>query len=464
MADTRALLDRITAFRSRLEQAPESKLAPSASHGHSMSVPSKTNPVQPHESVPVVLSAKAQRLLNGARELVRRQKDFSTHPVLRAMAERSEVAVSEPIVQYHRATVCLTESALKLVTIFPSQTEAQLRACEGLEQLLLVVEQRLQHLQQAIQNQERESMRVDRLASLLETLHAGKPIEIQSVVDLAETILDDARSGQRLRYCTHAITEDDTLAKQVARQSILVAQVVARLVPFDFEWASKPVLPMVVALLMDVGVLDCEDGTLQQLATLEPSAKAQYEQHPRRGAALLRTLLPDAEPLAEVVAAHHESLDGTGFPNGLRDSSIPSCSRLLAVADAYAKELTTPHDSQAIGDTRNALTNTLILAENGQLDRDFTEYLLNLTFYPVGTVVELSDARVAVVVSAQYRRLDLQASSRPVVAVLIDADGQTIARPKYVDLSSTKVGSIRRVLPTAERWQRLGESYPDLCD
>lgn len=46
------------------------------------------------------------------------------------------------------------------------------------------------------------------------------------------------------------------------------------------------------------------------------------------------------------------------------------------------------------------------MAEQGQLDRDFAEYLLNLSYYPVNTVVELTDGRVGVVVANHANRLD----------------------------------------------------------
>ena len=59
-------------------------------------------------------------------------------------------------------------------------------------------------------------------------------------------------------------------------------------------------------------------------------------------------------------------------------------------------------------DPRTALTDCLLLAEQGLLDRDFTEYLLALGFYPVGTVVELTDGRLGVVAAAHSDRRDLR--------------------------------------------------------
>ena len=56
--------------------------------------------------------------------------------------------------------------------------------------------------------------------------------------------------------------------------------------------------------------------------------------HPASGARILarKAFLKEA---AEIVLAHHERFDGTGYPKGLRGGAIPIEARILAVADAY---------------------------------------------------------------------------------------------------------------------------------
>jgi len=113
-------------------------------------------------------------------------------------------------------------------------------------------------------------------------------------------------------------------------------------------------------------------------------------------------------------------------------------------------------------DTRTALTETLLLADNGGLDRTEVERLLQLSFYPVGSAVELADGSLAVVVATHpydgtdTRSTPLDAPARPVVAVLTDAQGQLLSGPRHIDLGRVEGKGILRGIPAHERCQRLG--------
>ena len=189
------------------------------------------------------------------------------------------------------------------------------------------------------------------------------------------------------------------------------------------------------------------------------------ESHPKYGAELLLWRFPTiAGPLAAAVATHHERTDGTGYPNGLTGADLPPLGRLLRVADVYAA-LGEERPHRPAADPRTALTELLLLAEQGQIDHDFAEYLLNLAFYPVGTVVELTDGRVGVVVANHPNRLDPRSPGRPVVAVLADADGTPLPRVEHVDLAAADRGSIVRGVSAARRREAVGrESTRIWCD
>ena len=86
-------------------------------------------------------------------------------------------------------------------------------------------------------------------------------------------------------------------------------------------------------VLHDVGKIGVGDAVLCKPGPLDDEEWAQMRKHPELGARLLAGAgLGD---IAEWVFAHHEQLDGSGYPLGLESEEIPLEARVLAVADAY---------------------------------------------------------------------------------------------------------------------------------
>ena len=88
------------------------------------------------------------------------------------------------------------------------------------------------------------------------------------------------------------------------------------------------------ALLHDVGKLAVSNRILDKPEALTAAEFAQIREHPVVTQRILERI-PGFRPLAPVAAAHHERLDGTGYPLGLTADDLTMPMRLLAVADVY---------------------------------------------------------------------------------------------------------------------------------
>ena len=88
------------------------------------------------------------------------------------------------------------------------------------------------------------------------------------------------------------------------------------------------------ALLRDVGNTKLPLGLVRKASGLTPEERMQIERHPALGEELLGAFRPLAR-LLPIVRSHHEHLDGSGYPDGLRASQIPLEVRIVAVADRY---------------------------------------------------------------------------------------------------------------------------------
>ncbi len=216
---------------------------------------------------------------------------------------------------------------------------------------------------------------------------------------------------------------------------------------------------MLAALLHDVGMLGVPGEVLARADKLDRDARRLVEAHCVVGAQMVGSLFPDLPWLGEAVAGHHERLDGTGYPDGLKGLRIRALPRLLAVCDVYAA-LCCPRPHRPAVSTRTAMADTLLLAEHGQLDHHHAECLLSLSFYPVGSVVELADGGLGVVVATPGPGQDVNSPARPVVALLTDPQGETLARPHHLDLSHSQRHSIVRSLSSGERVETLGRRFP----
>jgi HD-GYP domain-containing protein (c-di-GMP phosphodiesterase class II) len=88
------------------------------------------------------------------------------------------------------------------------------------------------------------------------------------------------------------------------------------------------------AMLHDIGKIGVEDRILMKPSRLDPEETLAMRRHSAYGASILS---PSAalRPLVPLVLHHHESYDGSGYPEGLKGEDIPLGSRVIIVADAY---------------------------------------------------------------------------------------------------------------------------------
>ena len=91
----------------------------------------------------------------------------------------------------------------------------------------------------------------------------------------------------------------------------------------------------IASLLHDVGKLGIPNGILRKPGPLTDVEYKVMKEHPSLGAKIVQEL-PQLPQVLAAIKHHHERYDGTGYPDGLKESEIPLISRIMAVADAYS--------------------------------------------------------------------------------------------------------------------------------
>jgi len=110
----------------------------------------------------------------------------------------------------------------------------------------------------------------------------------------------------------------------------------------------------VSGVLHDIGKIGFSDQVFENSdSKVSDEIFAEIRQHPVRTRQILQGL-DFLGPAVEYAAAHHEKIDGTGYPDGLKGNQIPLGAKILAVADCF-DAITTTRSYQAARSTGKAL-------------------------------------------------------------------------------------------------------------
>jgi len=90
-------------------------------------------------------------------------------------------------------------------------------------------------------------------------------------------------------------------------------------------------------LMHDIGKIAVPDEILLKNGRFTPNEKALMDIHPRKTREILENFyFPELlEQVPLIASSHHEKMDGTGYPLGLKGDEIPLASRIMAVADMF---------------------------------------------------------------------------------------------------------------------------------
>lgn len=152
------------------------------------------------------------------------------------------------------------------------------------------------------------------------------------------------------------------------------------------------------ALLHDIGKALIPSQVLLKDEDLTPAEAKLLCMHPGYGLKILQPVEDLPRPVREIILFHHEMLDGSGYPKGLKGDAISQAVRIVAIANAYdnlcnqrlAKRSRTPSEALSF----------MYKNELAKYDRvALSAFIKSLGIYPPGTIVMLKSGRVGIVMS-----------------------------------------------------------------
>jgi response regulator RpfG family c-di-GMP phosphodiesterase len=188
-----------------------------------------------------------------------------------------------------------------------------------------------EHLQETTQSMNEQLVDLNRSLEQQVRLVAEKGRQLTEMNVALERNL-----AHSIELCVHTMQTFYPMLGNQARRVFQLCKSIAQMLQLSKE--DTRVLET-SALLYDIGLIGVPRQIIKHWQespkTLGQAEKALVEQHPILGQELA-VFGSHLEQVGEIIRAHHECYDGSGYPDQLADDGIPWLARLLAVAVAYA--------------------------------------------------------------------------------------------------------------------------------
>ncbi len=194
------------------------------------------------------------------------------------------------------------------------------------------------------------------------------------------------------------------------------------------------------ALLHDVGKIRVPKAVLNKPGKLTDNEFAEMRRHPEYGYEILENASNLSKGSLEIVIAHHERLNGFGYPRKLSGAQISHYSQLVAITDVY-DAITSDRIYQ---DGRSPAQALRIMRDTpGEFNaRLLGQFVEQLGAYPIGSLVELNTGEVGFIVPTMERK------ARPTVLIVLDHKKRRYFPQRMRDLMRFPKFEIVRLLAT----------------
>lgn len=280
--------------------------------------------------------------------------------------------------------------------------------------------------------------RYDQLTTALqhafETLSEGRDVDLLTVREgLSDISASLQRNPDAVMWLLRLKQRDEYSfdhAMDVAVNMLLVGT--------HIGWRDMRLLDLgMTGLLQDIGKIELPLELLRKKTDLTEAERRLVHSHVASSMEILMAHSTLSNDVVLAVARHHERWDGSGYPRGLKFEQIGMAAEIAGIADSFcAMQKDKPYRS-ALGhqEALEELHNLRGKKFNPTLMEQFVQCV---GLYPIGTLVELSNGEVGVVILQNRVQ-----RSRPRVVVMLDADKQQVSSYRVIDLREPAHAGLR---------------------
>ena len=280
-------------------------------------------------------------------------------------------------------------------------------------------------------------------------MEAPSPQHLQEIRNVVSTLLDGILEHQSAMVALIQMRRfDPNLASHGVDTGVLAMAIGQE------HGCDPPRLKLVglAALLHDIGQLRLPLNLIRKVEVFTPQEHKLMQAHCEMGIAILNQFPDFPDESKRMVLEHHERLDGSGYPKGLRGNQISELTQILSIADTYDAQISGRCSYPPVPPAR-ALSELYRASIEGQYHPYLVQRLIQLLgVYPIGSLVRLNTGEQGVVVWVHsHSRLT------PTIKLLKDPSGRPYPEQEIIDLAAQKtttpLRSIEKTLdPHQEGW------------
>lgn len=281
----------------------------------------------------------------------------------------------------------------------------------------------------------------EQISTLLSQARGGKALDIQQANIVVRNITESLSRSPDAMVLLGSIKSHEREAEAHAMNTCILSITLGRFMRFSPKMVDELGL---AALLHDVGEVKIPAELIRHGAKTPEEAEL-VKRHPEFGAEILLGAKDLPNSVVDVAYAHHEQVDGKGYPRRLTSEGISTFARIVAIVDTYDR-LTQGRGEQSISATE--ALRYLYLYRDKIFDGRITEVFIKcLGIYPVGSLVELETGEVGIVISVQPGEL-----LHPRLLLVRGRDKKPFDKPRIMNLamfakSDPGKYTVKQVLP-----------------
>lgn len=270
---------------------------------------------------------------------------------------------------------------------------------------------------------------------VMSSIGKGKVIEVAKTREVAGQMVDSViRNPDAFAWLARVKEKDEHTYGHVVRSAIW-AVMFGRHIGLDRKDMN---LLAQATLLKDVGKVKLPVEILAK-ENRSPGEQEQYQKFIEYGMEILHKTEGVSQQVINIVKFHCERFNGSGFPSSLSGDKIPFLSKVVGIVTVY-DTVTNPRQSKYPLAPSKAMAKLYEMRDIEFQEELVVQFIQALGIYPTGTLVELSNGEVGVVVEQTFER-----RLKPKVMVVLDKNKKPQKEPYPLDLFEDYAEKLRQI-------------------